>query len=121
MKRILIATDDEATNTALSDTLSQYEVHICNTGIDALKMLETLQPDILILDLMIPTMDGLTVLRKSKFRPRAIVARTNLITADVLRSAADVGVQAITLVPCTIRHIIDLMDALIEKVPSAGV
>lgn len=118
MKKVLIATISEATNTALADALPQYEVHICTTGSEALELLETLQPDILILDLMLPTMDGLTVLRKSSFRPNTILACTNLISATVLQSAAAVGVQDILLIPCTIRYIIDRLDALTGKAPS---
>lgn len=121
MRKILIATADEAANTALSRALSQHDVHICSTGIDTLKMLEALQPDILILDLMLPAMDGLTVLRKTKFIPRTILARTNLITPAVWQSAADVGVQDIIIVPCTIRHIVEHWDALMEKAPSAEI
>lgn len=121
MRKILIATISEATNTALAEALSQYEVHICTTGTDALKLLETLHPDILILDLMLPTMDGLTVLRKSRFRPPIILAQTNFISATVLQSAADLGVQDILLIPSTIRYIVERLDALIEKVPSREV
>ena len=118
MRKILIATADEATSTDLSNALSQYEVHLCSTGSDALKLLETLHPDILILDLMLPYMDGLTVLRKTKFRPHTILARTNLITINVLRSATDIGVQDLLLIPCTTRYIVERLGALTEKVPS---
>ena len=118
MTKVLIATISEETNTDLAISLSRCEVHICNTGTEALVMLETMQPDILILDLMLPTMDGLTVLQKSRYRPRTILARTTLITAAVLQAAADVGVQDILLVPCTIRYIVDHLEALIEKAPS---
>ncbi|MBQ3529517.1 MAG: response regulator [Oscillospiraceae bacterium] len=121
MKKVLIATISEATNTALADALPHYEVHICTTGLEAIELLETLRPDILILDLMLPAMDGLTVLQKSSFRPSTILARTNLISATVLQSAAAVGVQDILLVPCTIRYIIDRLDTLTEKVPSPEV
>ena len=121
VKKVLIATICDAANTALSEVLSQYEVHICTTGTDALKLIETLRPDILILDLMLPAMDGLTVLRKSGFRPPIILARTNLITPAVLKTAATVGVQDILPIPCTVRYIVERLDALIEKSPSPKV
>ena len=121
MRRMLIAITSEATSADLSNTLSQYEVHTCNAGTEALAMLEVLQPDILILDLMLPYMDGLTVLRISRFRPSTILARTNLITAFVLRSAAELNVQDVLLIPCTTRYIIDRLAALTEKAPSPEV
>ena len=94
-----------------------HEVHSCDTGTDALAMLETYRPDALILDLTLPVMDGLTVLRKTSFRPRVILALTNLATPFVLQAAADVGVQDMILIPCTIRHIIAHLSALLEKAP----
>ena len=118
VKKVLIATICDAANTALSEVLPQYEVHICTTGTDALKLIETLRPDILILDLMLPAMDGLTVLRKSGFRPPIILARTNLISPTILQSAADVGVQDILLIPCTVRYIVERLNALTENAPS---
>ena len=83
-------------------------------------MLEMHRPDALILDLTLPVMDGLTVLRKTSSRPRVILALTNLATPVVLQAAADAGVQDMILIPCTIRHIIEHLNALIEKAPSAG-
>ena len=118
MRKILIATISEAANTDLAKALSRYEVHTCSTGPAALAMLETLRPDILILDLMLPTMNGLTVLQKSKFRPPIILARTNYISETVLHVAADLGVQSVLLIPCTTRYIVDQLDALTGKVPS---
>ena len=84
VNKILIAITSDAISTALSKALFRYEAHICSTGTEALAMLEMLQPDILILDLMLPAIDGLTVLRKSSFRPRTIVAITNLIRVSTV-------------------------------------
>lgn len=121
MLKILITTKSDEISAALSSALNQYEVHICNTGTEALAMLETLHPDILIIDLVLPTTDGLTVLRESCFRPRIILALTNFISTTVLQAAADVGVQDIILIPCTISYIVNRLEALIEKVPSLEV
>jgi len=121
VKKILIATTSEATSTDLLKSLSQYEVHICSTGTEALELLETLRPDILLLDLMLPVIDGLTVLRRSQFKPRTILALTPLASATVLHSAAAVGVQDILLIPCTTSYIVDRLDALTEKLPSPEV
>ena len=103
----------------LVSALSVHDIHTCNTGADAFAMLEMHRPDALILDLTLPVIDGLTVLRKTSFRPNVILALTNLINTAVLQAAADAGVQCLILIPCTIRHIIEHLNALIEKAPSA--
>lgn len=118
--KLLIAVKSEIIADSLASALSMYDIHICDTGPDTLAMLETLQPDILLLDLSLPIMDGLTLLRRSCYRPRYILALTNLVNQYVLKEAAAVGVQDMILIPCTIRHIIKHLNALIEKAPSAG-
>lgn len=117
--KLLIAVKSEIITDLLAASLSMHDVHTCDTGTDALAMLETHRPDALILDLTLPVMDGLTVLRKTSFRPRIILALTNLATPGVIQAAADAGVQGLILIPCTIRHIVEHLNALIEKAPSA--
>ncbi len=114
---LLIAVKSEIITELLVSSLSMHDVHTCDTGPDALAMLEKVQPDALILDLTLPVVDGLTVLRKTTFRPHSILALTNLATPAVAQAAADVGVQDMILIPCTIRYIIEHLNALIEKSP----
>ena len=116
--KLLIAVKSDIIADSLASALSMYDIHICDTGPDALAMLEKYRPDALILDLTLPVMDGLTVLRKTSFRPHSILALTNLATPAVLQAAAAAGVQDMILIPCTIRHIIEHLNALIEKAPS---
>ena len=116
--KLLIAVKSEIIADSLASFLSMHEVHICHTGTDSLTMLETYRPDALILDLALPVIDGLTVLRNTNFRPRCILALTNLVTPAVIQTAVDAGVQDMILIPFTIRHIIEHLNALIEKAPS---
>lgn len=115
--KLLIAVKLEIIADSLASALSMYDIHICDTGPDALAMLETHRPDALILDLTLPVMDGLTVLRKTSFRPNVILALTNLASPAVLQAAADAGVRGMILIPCTIKHIVKQLNALIEKAP----
>ena len=115
---LLLAVKSEGFATALCPSLSQCNIHVCHTGTEALVMLETLRPDILILELCLPVKDGLSVLRETRYKPRVILALTNLRTDRVLRDAAAVDVQDVLLIPCTVRHIMQRLDALIEKAPS---
>ena len=116
--KLLIAVKSEIIADSLASALSMYDVHTCDTGTDALALLETLQPEILLLDLSLPVIDGVTLLRRSCYKPMYILALTNLVTPAVLEAAADVGVQDMILIPCAIRHITEHLNALIENAPS---
>lgn len=119
MLKVLIAIKSKLLADLLSLSLARYDIHICHTGSEALKQLECLYPDALLLDLMLPDMDGITLLRTSGYKPHSILALTNLATPSVLAEAAAAGIQDVLLIPCTIRHITEHLDALTEKAPSA--
>ena len=116
-----MAVKSEVTSALISRILSEYDVHICDTGTDAIAMLDNLRPELLVMDLRLRGMDGITVLQKAQHKPRLIMAFTDLLTDSVLEAAADAGIQDILLIPCTIRYITDHLFALIEKFPSPGV
>jgi two-component system, OmpR family, response regulator MprA len=63
--RILIADDDRAIREALSRALSLegYDVVQAPDGAAALQLVESAQPDVAVLDVMMPNVDGLTVCR----------------------------------------------------------
>ena len=69
VKRILVTEDDREIRLALTDMLelSGYEVRTAPNGLAALAMLDTWRPDAIVLDLLMPEMDGssfLTALRE---------------------------------------------------------
>ena len=65
MKKILIVEDDVSIAQLQKDYLEieGFEVKICNDGVDGLNALKTNQYDLLILDVMLPKIDGFTILR----------------------------------------------------------
>jgi DNA-binding response OmpR family regulator len=62
--RILLVEDDAPLANAMSSALasSGYEVAIASTGSDARAKLDRTRPDLIILDLMLPDVDGLMLL-----------------------------------------------------------
>ncbi len=65
---ILIVDDEEAIRTSLRSILEDegYEVAVAATGTEALKIYGTDPPDLMILDIWMPEMDGLETLRRVK-------------------------------------------------------
>ncbi|MGB9715167.1 MAG: response regulator transcription factor [Thermodesulfovibrionales bacterium] len=71
-KKILIVEDDidfaEATKLILENR--SYSVFVAYDGIEGLKKAQTLNPDLIILDVMMPEMDGYEVCAKLKADPK---------------------------------------------------
>jgi DNA-binding response OmpR family regulator len=65
MKKILIVEDDLSIAELEKDylELEGFEVVICSNGVDGLNTLKTNEFDLLILDVMLPKIDGFTILR----------------------------------------------------------
>jgi DNA-binding response OmpR family regulator len=63
---ILVVEDDAATRTFLADNLSAdgYEVLVAETARDALRLLERKYPDLAIVDLGLPDVDGLALVER---------------------------------------------------------
>lgn len=116
--KLLIAVGSAELAACFADCGSKYDVHICRTGAEALAFLETLQPELLLLDLSLPVIDGLTLLRKSDHRPGGIIGLTTLVSADVLEEAAEAGVHQLIRIPCPFRYILKHLDTLAENAPS---
>ena len=68
MKKILVAEDDKFLGNAYRVKLikSGFEVRLVTDGDEALKILETFTPDIILLDLVMPIRDGFSTLTQLK-------------------------------------------------------
>jgi len=71
MAKILVAEDDKDIRNLLVDILDDvgYEAPEAKNGADAVEQIQSSQPDLLLLDLMMPVMDGFEVLNRLRDNP----------------------------------------------------
>jgi CheY-like chemotaxis protein len=69
--RVLVVEDDDATRAILRDMLEREgcEVDVADDGVDALQRVAKAKPDIILLDLMMPKMDGFEFLAALRAMP----------------------------------------------------
>ncbi|AMQ08291.1 MULTISPECIES: response regulator transcription factor [Sporosarcina] len=69
-KKVLIIEDETELADIIRDYLKKdnFEVIICNSGNEALTIFNKVQPDIILLDLMLPGIDGLEILRNIRLQ-----------------------------------------------------
>jgi PAS domain S-box-containing protein len=68
--RVLIVDDDPTTIEVLADALAdEYEVIFATSGAQAVKLLDANLPDVVLLDIMMPEMDGYELCRRLKQSP----------------------------------------------------
>lgn len=71
--KILVIDDDEHILRLYKEELAEegYDVVVASTGASGLELFEKEHPDLVTLDILIPDMDGITLLRRMKeMRPR---------------------------------------------------
>ena len=69
-KTILVIEDDPSVQTLVRKALGMYgfTVVVADDGLDGLMKLETLRPDLIIADMMMPRLDGMTFVKAIKGR-----------------------------------------------------
>lgn len=106
-QKVLIVDDTIANIKLLGATLgAEYEVLIATNGSDALELVQEELPDIILLDIMMPEMDGYTVCRKLKADSRTQSIPVIFITAmnDEENEAKGLEIGAIDYITKPFSH-----------------
>lgn len=103
MRKLLIADCNEEYRSALAAALeSQYHVLCCRSGTEALALLQQEHPDIFVLDLMLPELDGLTLLERITANGICpmVLAATPILSEYVFSCAQRLGIEYLIRKPC---------------------
>lgn len=113
MQKLLIADSSEIFMSALKAALEK-EFHICTCGDGSTLagLLAEYQPDVLILNLMLPYTDGITALQASTFHPPVILAIAMHMSAYVERAVTDLGIDYTMIAPSVDSVVLRLRDLM---------
>ena len=90
MKKILIADDEHKILMSLEYSFRKigYEVYIARDGAEVLEFLKTLVPDVILLDIMMPNLDGYSTLEEIKKKCSSLFMK-NLINDNMTKPFGD--------------------------------
>ena len=94
MSRVLVVDDDRVTRHLLRQVLTNagFTTAAAKDGVDALRLMRTRRFDLLLLDVWMPRMNGLELLKKlrgRKTRPRAVVMTSDDTPQTLLKAVRD--------------------------------
>jgi hypothetical protein len=118
----VLVIEDEADSRSLMTRLFQFhgiKVTAAATGEEALKALENLRPNLIIVDLALPSMDGWTVLKRLKANTKLahipVIAITAFHTAELAQEAIRVGFNAYFAKPLNVMTFIPELEELVKN------
>lgn len=121
MQKLLIAECDTALREGLVELLRrQYDITLCADGDTAISLLESLRPDAVILDLVLPEKEGFFVLEESAaFLPRVVLGITDFSNDYVSQTAQELGISYLFRKPCQPRVIAGRLAHLMQYLPAS--
>ena len=116
MTNVLVADDDEGVRGVLELALDRYTLFFAHDGQDALDQLAKQRVDAVVLDVMMPRLDGIETLRRmrldSRLRDLPVILLTARVGEDDHLRGFQVGADAYMTKPFDP----DLLVALVEEV-----
>jgi len=120
MKKVLIIEDDPIVAHIYKTRLERetYEVEVATDGQDGVRQMNECTPDAVMLDLMLPRMNGVDVLKKirsrSEFQNTPVIVFTNAYVPTMINEAYQAGAtQVFNKATLTPRQIIDALHTAI--------
>ena len=118
-KRVLVVDDDDGVRTAVADVLELegYEVITASNGVEALEQVRTARPDAVVLDLMMPVMDGWTFMEHC--RREEVCAETPVLVMSAYRNltetAPNLGAKACIAKPFDLDVLLGAVERLVQR------
>jgi DNA-binding response OmpR family regulator len=118
--RLLIIDDNPGITDMLELVLPPegFDVTTVNNGPDGIETTQQMEPDVIILDLMMPGVDGWTVCREIRsFSQVPILILSAVVDSDEVARAMAEGASDYLVKPARLEELVAHMNRLIEAVP----
>jgi CheY-like chemotaxis protein len=120
VKKILIAEASAEFSEYLCNCLGgEYALMVCHSGLSVTGMLDHFQPDVLVMDLALPGLDGISLLKQitaRTHRPRILVT-TFFMSSYVETAIAQLGVDLVVVKPCKAEILVERIQELTQERP----
>jgi two-component system, OmpR family, response regulator len=122
LQRILYVEDDpdiQAIAVMVLETIHGFTLEVCSSGNEALQKAEAFNPDLILLDVMMPSMDGPETLEKLREFPTLAVTPVVFMTAKVqpqeVQAYLDIGAVGVIAKPFDPMTLADQLREIWER------
>jgi two-component system response regulator RegX3 len=121
---VLVVEDEDSFIEALSIGLARegFTVHAAKDGAQALAMFDSLNPDLVLLDVMLPRMSGIDVCRQIRQRSNVPIIMVTAKGAEIDTVVGlEVGADDYVTKPYRLRELVARMRAVLRRAPRESV
>lgn len=119
--RVLVVEDEESFVEALEIGLPRdgFDVIVARDGAEALHLFDSMQPDLVLLDLMLPGLPGIDVCRQIRLKSRTpIIMVTGKSSELDTVVGLEIGADDYVTKPYRLRELVARMRAVLRRTPS---
>ncbi len=117
---VLLVDDNEQILSMVSDFLvsQNYRVSLCQGGLELFKRLELVQPDIILMDIQMPDIDGFNLIRRIRSNPLLRISSVPIIAVTALamdgdrERCLDAGANAYLSKPIQLRNLLEVIERI---------
>ena len=120
---VLLVEDEESFVEALTVGLKRegFRVEVARDGLEALAKFDSTQPDVILLDVMLPKMSGIDVCRQLRKRTQVPIIMVTAKGAEIDTVVGlEVGADDYITKPYRMRELVARMRAVLRRVPGDG-
>ena len=117
---VLVVDDEESFAEALMVGLKRegFVVHVAHDGREALAMFDAVQPDVVLLDIMLPGISGIEVCRQIRTRSTVPIVMVSAKDAEIDAVVGlEVGADDYVTKPYRLRELVARMRAVLRRAP----
>ncbi len=120
---ILVVEDEESFVEALTVGLTRegFRVRVARDGVEALALFDVVQPDLVLLDVMLPRISGIDVCREIRTRSRVPIIMVTAKSSEIDTVVGlEVGADDYVSKPYRLRELVARMRAALRRAPRPG-
>ena len=120
---VLVVEDEESFVDALVVGLQRegFRVQVARDGAEALELFDLVQPDLVLLDVMLPRMSGIDVCRQLRSRSSVPIIMVTAKSSEIDTVVGlEVGADDYVSKPYRLRELVARMRATLRRVPQGG-
>lgn len=125
---VLLVEDNEVNAEIVADFLASagFAVTLAGDGLDALQKVERMRPDLILMDIHMPGMDGIEAIRRIRQHADPRIAATPIIALTALAMASDrerclaAGASDYVSKPVSLRELLGVIHQHLPTLPASG-